>query len=344
MAMNFNKTISIVNKGIEDKLFPCAAFAVGDKNGVFIKKYIGNKSIFPKESPLDENTLFDMASITKIISTTMVALKAIESGKLCLNDTVDMFFRHSFDKGDISVKELMTHTSGLAPHIPLYGMNIFTDEAIDVILKSGYSYAPATKTEYSCLGYILLGRMLEILLKQPLDVLASELVFKPLGMTSTGYKPTSDNVVSTEFDKVTNQYLKGVVHDENARFLHEVAGNAGVFSTLDDMIKFCTMLSRGGEGYMSKRMFEAAVKDYTPRYDESRGLGFLLATGKPSMAGDLFSKGSFGHTGYTGTSFMVDKDTGVYAILLTNRVHYGREGTSLARFRQIFHNSIWGEL
>lgn len=342
--MNFESTIRMIEQGVEQDVFPCVAYAIGNQAQVLEKGFLGYRSLYPEKMPLLENTLFDMASLSKVISTTMVALKAIEQGKLCLDDKLSYFFDNCYDKQDITIKKLLTHTSGISSHIPLWTMKIKPKEAVDAILKTEFAYKTESETVYSCMGYILLGRVIEVVYGDTLDNLAKKYVFDPLEMSTACYNPTSDNVASTEYVKELNSYAKGVVHDENARFLGGVAGNAGVFATLDDMIKFCSMLSKRGEGFLSDRMFEKSIQNYTNGMSENRGLGFLLSGDRASFAGDLFSNGSYGHTGFTGTSIMVDNDTGLYTILLTNRVHFGRENDKIIRFRRQFHNNIWGNI
>ena len=340
--MNYDSTVRLIEQGIREEIFPCAAFAIGRHDEVLKRGFMGNRSLFPEIQPLLEDSLFDMASLTKILSTTMLALKAVESGRISLADRLSLFFDQCYDKGDISIKQLMTHTSGIAAHFPLYEMNIRPDETIDAILKMPLAYKTGSAEVYSCMGFILLGKILERVYGDRLDKLARHMVFEPLGMKTAGYCPVGGNTVSTEYSSDLNAYINGVVHDENARFLGGVSGNAGVFASLDDMIAFCAMLSRRGKGFLSERIFERAVENYTPGMEENRGLGFILNGSPLSFAGDLFSDGSYGHTGFTGTSVMVDNKTGLYAVLLTNRVHYGRENEKLFRFRRQFHNSIWG--
>lgn len=342
--MNFDRTISLVEHAIAQGIFPCASFAIGNQKEVFIKKSIGYKKLYPQKEEITENTLFDMASLSKVISTTMLALKAIEQGKLCLDDKLSCFYSDCFGKENVTIQNLLTHTSGISSHIPLYTLGIEKENSIEAILKSKLAYNTGENVVYSCMGYIILGDIIEKVLGDNLSSLATKMVFRPLGMTDSLYNPHSTDIASTEFDTVTNAHLNGVVHDENARFMGGVAGNAGVFCTLYDAIKFCTMLSQRGEGFLSERMFTTAIKNYTKGKEENRGLGFLLTGDVYNFAGQLFSEGSYGHTGFTGTSIMVDNQTGLYAILLTNRVHLGRENNKIIRFRKQFYNSIWGSI
>lgn len=345
--MKFENTIRLVAKGLDEDVFPCAAYAIGNRTEVFVKNSVGYRSLYPDKARITENTLFDLDSLSKIVSTTMLALKAIEQGKLCLDDKLEQFFDRIYDKGEITIQNLMTHTSGLAPHLPLYLLNIAPAMVFDKILETPLVARTNREAVYSCMGYILLGKILEDVYAAPLDELAYKLVFAPLGMNDTSYHPKAKRnmpIASTEYSNDLKKYICGIPSDENCRFLGGVSGHCGVFSNLQDMIKFCAMLSNCGDGLLSPSAFGIAVRNYTHGFSENRGLGFLLSGDRPSFAGDLFSDGSYGHTGFTGTSMLIDRDTGMYAILLTNRLHFGRDNDSIIRFRRLFHNSIMSEL
>ena len=344
--MEFPKTIALIKQAIAEGAYPCAAFAVGKGDEVYTRISLGDRSIWPERKPITENTKFDMASLSKILGPTMLMLRAIEDGKVLLTDPLSRFFDPCYDKGDVTIKNLMTHTSGLYSPVGVFlrDLGIRPDEVIDFILKQPYDFPTGTQVQYSCMNYFLLAAICEKLYGMPLDEAAEKYTFGPLGMKDTGYNPTSGDFATTEFDPGIGRYCDGFVHDENARFIGGVSGNAGVFSTLDDCIKFAAMLSKHGEGIVTKRTFEAAIRDYTPDFDESRGLGFQLYTGKPCPTGDLFSLGSYGHTGFTGTSIYVDADTGIYIVLLTNRVHPGRSNSEGVRYRRAIENCTWKEL
>lgn len=339
--MDFSKTRRLIEQGLSDDVFPCAAYAIGNRDRVFVSDSVGYRTLYPQKNPVTENTLFDVASLSKVVSTTMVALCAIENGKICLEDKLHYFFPNCYDKGELTIKNLVTHTSGLAASIPLYSFGIDPTEVYSTILKSPFDYKPNTQTVYSCMGYILLQGVLEAVYDDTLDELARKYVFAPLGMNNTCYKPMSQDIAATEFAKDINDYCYGIVHDENARFLGGVSGNAGVFSTLSDMVRFCTMLCCEGEGFLSHATFNMMLKNYTSGFSEDRGIGFLLLSGKPTFAGDLVSEGSYGHTGFTGGSIAIDRANGVYAILLTNRVHFGRDNDRIVRFRRQFYNTVF---
>ncbi|MCQ2427131.1 MAG: beta-lactamase family protein [Clostridia bacterium] len=313
------------------------------------RDYSGTVYMNPDPKPLTDGTLFDLASLSKLVSTSMTALKLFEGGILSPADTVGRFFDNAGAYRDVSLTGLMTHTSGLTPHIALYKKCSSPDEAVPTILASEPLSAPGTRVHYSCMGYILLKAILEKATGKTLDVMARDFVFRPLGMKNTCYNPSSADVAATEYSPYENRYIIGSVHDENARFLGGVSGNAGVFSTLDDMISFGSMLSMRGKTkdgcYLSPRTFSEAVRDRTRGLGESRGLGFSLRDENLlSAMGEFMSHGSYGHNGFTGTSLYCDAETGITMILLTNAVHYGRDGRGpFFRHRRIFHNTALTE-
>ena len=341
--MNTENLKNILSKGLEQGAYPCCAAAVGKGDEVLFRFSAGHRALFPEKLPLTEDTLFDMASLSKLMGTTMACLRMMEEGKIALNDKISKYFPLCFGKEDITVFMLMTHTSGISAHMPLY-LDKDMEDAVSAILSRPLAYPAGTKTVYSCMGYILLGKILEKIEGKPLDEIVKERVFVPLGMNNSFYNPPSDSMcAATEKDIFTGEMVCGVVHDENARFLGGISGNAGMFCTLGDTVKFAKMLSNRGAGYLSEQTFSLAVTDYTKDFDESRGLGFQLYGGKPFPGGSNMSLGSYGHTGFTGTSLFVDNKTGVYAILLTNRVHPTRENGLLYPIRREFYNAVFSE-
>ena len=372
--MDLSATRALLTDAVNRGVIPCAAYAVGRGEEVYARESLGFRSLFPDKEAITDHTRFDMASLSKVMSTTMVALKFIEEGKLLLTDSLSRFFTEQELEGapagrrDVTVFHLMTHSSGISPHLALWRLippelvetADFDSAAARTILSSAPVCGVGEQVHYSCMGYILLQKILERVGGRGLDVLARELVFAPLGMASTGYLPFGDNrnhpeadAAATELSPRHGYYIRGHVHDENAHFLGGVSGNAGVFSTLEDCVRFGQMLSlRGeipdgsGDRLLSRRIFDLAVQDYTKGKNESRGLGLQLRPPLPALsaAGDLFAYGSYGHTGFTGTSLYVDADTGIWAVLLTNAVHLGRDKTEFFRVRRLFHNAVMGGL
>ena len=336
----FEQVHQLVQQGLVQGAYPSAALAVGMGSKIYLKQTYGECT---------ENTLFDMASVTKVLSPTMVALRFLEEGRLRLYDTIETFFPDvPKDKKNITIFQLMTHTGGIQDHFLLSDYTADPGEAAKVILNHPLVQAPGGDPIYSCMGYILLGRILEIAGGMPLDQLAQKYVFDPLGMSHTGYHPSGD-IAPTERDPETGKLLQGVVHDENARFLEGISANAGVFSDLNDMIRYAQMLAMDGKypgknHYLAPATLKMAVMNHTPNSrGEFRGLGFNLAHSPRNFLGDLMSYRAYGHTGFTGTSIALDPDTGLWVVLLTNRVCPTRQNTTLVRLRSLVHNAAAAE-
>lgn len=342
----FEETLQLIRSGV-GTAFPCAAVAVGVGHEVFVRRFFGCRQVEPSALELIQDTLFDLASLSKLVATTMVALKFIENGRFSLNDNISRFLDYTGNFGDCEIRHLMTHTSGLAAGIPLFSMSHKDGDVIRTILDSDRCHQTGKEVRYSCMGYIVLQNILEKVGEKTLNVLAQKHVFEPLGMKTACYNPDSTKpVAATELYPHTGEWATGHVHDENAYFLGGVAGNAGVFATLDDMIAFAGMcsekgVSKSGNIYLSRELFDLAVKNYTPDKQESRGLGFQLKGAQDFPGGKLLSTGSYGHTGFTGTSLYVDRETGLWGVLLTNAVHYGRENRgNCFLLRRSFYNTM----
>lgn len=340
--MKSDTLFALLKRGLEAGCYPGAAAAWGVGGQIYALSCIGK--IADDGPAANDATLYDMASLSKILGPTMIALKALEAGTITLWDTLPEYFEAvPPDKQGINIFQLMTHTAGFIPAYKLEDEISAPDDALHSILARPLIAPPGKEPHYSCMGYIVLGRLLERLYGRPLNELAAEKVFVPLGMEHTAYCPAGDNIAATEVDTRTGKAWQGVVHDENARFLNGVSGNAGVFSDINDMALFAQMLAQNGNGYIAPVTLCRAIRCYTPEAASHRGLGFQLAGVPESFMGDLMPDCSFGHTGFTGTSLAVDPTTGFWAVLLTNRVHPARSNNRLTRFRRIFHNVLYAE-
>lgn len=348
----FQKSIDLVRSAVDAGQLAGAALAIGDRNHLYAEETFGTTSfasLTGDPTAVDRHTLYDMASVSKIMSTTMVTLRFIADGLMDLADTLPVYFGGMVpeDKAQIRLFQLLTHTAGFAAHIPLEEHVKPGGDVAGYLLNAPLAYPPGTQVVYSCMGFILLGKALERIGGQPLDELARRLVFEPLGMARTGYHRLDgpidpSNTAYTERDHRTGQWLAGRVHDENARFQNGVSGNAGVFSDLQDCVRFARMLAGHGtlEGVelIPRRIFEQAIRNHTPGMDENRGLGFHLAGGHFSYSGLFFDQAAFGHTGFTGPHMLVSPESGLYVVLLNNRVHPERERDSgNLRLRRLLH-------
>ena len=337
---SFGFVADMLAQGMAGGIFPSAAAAVGMRDQVFFMHAAGRLSLF-EEGEADTRTRYDMASMTKVMAPTMLALMALEKGRLVLDDTLSAFFDAPADKANITVLQLMTHTGGFTPSFLLEEACKTPDEAASAILRRPLEGPPGEMPRYSCMGYILLGKILEKVYGKPLHDASREMIFEPLGMTMTGYLPKGGNIAATEVSAATGKPYQGVVHDENARFLQGVSGNAGVFSSIEDCARFAAMLSSNGFPLLNPATLRLAIKDWTPAHEVHRGLGFHVSGGPGSFMGDLFPPAAFGHTGFTGTSLAVDPGNGLYAVLLTNAVHPKRGNPAIQRFRRLFHNRVY---
>ena len=345
MTQDFQSFLaSEMTRGREDGCYACAAAAVGVRDRVLARTFTG-EAPQPGEHPVDESTRFDMASLSKVLGPTMIGLRALEEGTLSLTETVGDFFPDApADKRGITVQMLMTHTGGFNPSFRLDRMGITPDQAVAAILARPLDDVPGKRPMYSCMGYILFAKMLEKRFGKPLNILAKERVFDPLGMTETGYCPPRDAIcAATEVDPDTGKPWIGVVHDENARFLKGISGNAGVFMPLKDGIRFAAMLGSMGGDYLKRETMKAAIRNYTPGQDAHRGLGFQLAGTEGCFFSAAVPENCFGHTGFTGTSLMVEPESGFWALLLTNRVYPTRQSDGLFPFRRNLHAALWAK-
>ena len=319
-------------QAVSDGVFPSAVCAVGVKNENLFMGAAGGVSF---------STLYDVASLTKIMSTTMIALRAIDGGNLALSDPISRFFDAPHDKAAITIQDLLTHTGGFEPFFLLEEEVESPEDVVSCILKHPLAAPPDGTPRYSCIGFILLGKILEKIYREPLNLIAEKTVFQPLGMFHTGYLPQKGEFAPTEIDPATGVAWSGLVHDENARFLGGVSGNAGVFTNIQDCARFATMLAIGGRGFLSNDIFQKAIQNHTKGHETHRGLGFQLAGTKDCFFGGLLPGNSFGHTGFTGTSIVVEPSSGLYIVLLTNRVHPSRDNLGILRFRRHFHTIVY---
>jgi CubicO group peptidase (beta-lactamase class C family) len=289
---------------------------------------------------LDEHTLFDMASVTKIVVTTSLALIAMDEGALSPEDKVSRFFSVPEDKSELTVKHLMTHTMGIG-HKSLLGGEPCGIE--NYILNIPCDIPVGSDARYSCPAFILLGRILEKLYGERLDALFEKRVAKPLGMSESGFLPDRERHI---VNSIITEGMCGRVHDYNCRHLGGVCGNAGLFSNLEDMTKYAKMLVARGEPIISRDTLALAAENYTVGMSADRGLGFLYVTERYAQGGGLFPSGSIGHCGHTGQSVFVDMESGLYVIILSDATvstvrKYGKERYSdVTDMRGAIHAAI----
>ena len=266
------------------------------------------------EGKIDQNTLFDMASVTKIVATTSIAFIALDKGLLSLDDKVSKYLDCPADKQDMRIFNLLTHTIGIG-HKPLNVKGVNYDNVAKFILDIPLDLPIGSDVLYSCPGYIILGKILEKVFGQRLDHLFKKMVAEPLGMTASSFLPDrSMQIVNAQLEESD----RGVVHDYNCKHLGGVAGNAGLFSNIADMTKYAKMLLNMGAPLFSKEIMEKAIQNYTPAMSQARGLGFVYVDDKYEQTAKMFEVGSIGHGGHTGQSIFVDVKSGLYSIILSD--------------------------
>ena len=336
------KLDKIVKTAIEEAVAPGVAIAVGRNGHIAYMKGYGYIDWNQPGSPkADTNTLYDLASLTKVIATTTLAMILEENGQLDISRTVVSYLPefNSPEKAQITVKQILTHSGGLEAGANIYGTARGRDQYLYQINARPLEYTPGTNMIYSDWDMIILQLVMERITGKTLDVLAREKIFGPLGMVDTQFQPPlslRSRIAPTQVDDARGGLLWGTVHDENAWAMGGVAGHAGLFSTAKDLALFSMMILNGGEGANGVRIVKpATIARWTARQgkESTRALGWDSPEGG-SSAGQFFSPWSFGHTGFTGTSIWIDPEKDLFVVVLTNRVNPTRNNTRHVQLRR----------
>ncbi len=303
---------------------------MGHGSEIVYRKAYGYRSLVPTKQPMTTDTIFDVASLTKVVATTPCLMKLFEEGKLRIDDPVTKYLPEFLGgKSDITIRLLMTHFSGFQPDFELGSHWSGYETGLEKALAEKPIAPPGARFIYSDTNFILLGEIVRRLSGMSLPDYAKQTVFQPLGMADTGFLPDPSlrpRIAPTEKDPETGIPLWGVVHDPRSRYMGGVAGHAGLFSTGDDLAKYAAMMLALGEAGGQQVFSPLAVKKFTEPATPAdqpvlRGLGWDIDSSYSSNRGELFPIGSYGHTGYTGTSMWMDPTTNSFVILLTNVVH-----------------------
>jgi serine-type D-Ala-D-Ala carboxypeptidase len=349
----------VLNQQLADDAFPGGVLAVG-WNGELAVHPFGKLTRGAKAAPVKTNTLYDVASLTKVIVTTTLTMMLVEQNKLDLNAPVVKYLPEWGDaaKSDpspdwrsrVTVRMLLLHDSGLPAHRDFFLQAKGKDAILKLVMAEPLIHEPGTQMEYSDLGMILEGEIVERLFGQPLDKLAQGKIFKPLGMKDSLFNPPPNmkkRIAPTENDTTFRKRLVwGEVHDENAWAMGGVAGHAGLFTTAPDIAIFAQMILNGGIYGHLRLASRATIDEFTARQTigtAARAIGWDVPTA-PSTSGHYFSADSFGHTGFTGTSIWIDPDRHLFVILLTNRVNPTRENERIRQARPAIHDEIFHAL
>jgi uncharacterized protein YbbC (DUF1343 family)/CubicO group peptidase (beta-lactamase class C family) len=330
---------SVIEQAIREGNIPGAVLVVGHDGRVIYRKAYGSRALEPRREAMTADTVFDLASLTKVIVTTTAVMQLVEQGKVRLNDPVAKYLPEFAQNGkdDITVRQLLTHYSGLGPDLDLKTQWEGKETAYRMAFAETLQDSPGSRFTYSDVNFILLGALVERVSGETLDEYATRHIFVPLKMLRTRFVPPTawragwiEKIAPTQYDE--NQHmLRGVVHDPTARRMGGVSGQAGLFSTGDDLAKFAQALLNGGGGILSALSVEKmTTPEQPPSAPVLRGFGWDIDSPFSSNRGDLLPVGSYGHTGFTGTSMWIDPITQSYIILLTNAVHPRGQSNAIA--------------
>ncbi len=339
-----------MDQAVRDGLIPGAVVVASRDGKILHRKAYGSRALVPAREAMTVDTIFDAASLTKVIATTSSLMKLFEQGKLRIADPVTAYLpEFQGGKSDITIRDLMTHFSGLRPDLDLEPAWSGYDTGIHRALTDKPSGPPGVRFVYSDINFELLGEIVHRLSGKMLDQFAREQIFEPLGMTESRFNPPASlrpRIAPTELDPGTGLPFRGLVHDETARYMGGVAGHAGLFTTATDLSKFAEMMIGLGERNGVRIVSPLTVRKFTspntpPDQPILRGLGWDIDSPYSSNRGELFPIGSYGHTGFTGTSVWLDPATKSYFIVLTNSVHPHR-GKSLSAWRSKTGDGVRG--
>ena len=334
-----NKDITLeLEDMVKDGAFPGANCAIITSKYEYTLS-VGYKSLLPNLEKNNINTLYDMASLTKVVVTNTIIGRMLDKKIIKLTDKVSMYLKR-FKHKDITILDLLLHTSGLPADLKA-NFNLTKEEYIKDIYNLDLVYKTGSKVLYSDIGFIILGFMIEEIYQKTLDKVAYLEVFKPLGMNKSYFNPKDKEECAPTEVTTDRNVVRGVVHDEKAYLLGGVAGHAGLFSTLEDVITFSKMIVNDGyhnnERYLSKEIidlwFHPFIEEDKNRY---RTIGWIVGK-KETATGDLGNINTMFHLGFTGCSIIINRDTKLISILLTNRVHPTRNNTKIYQCRPQFY-------
>lgn len=319
---------------------PGAVAYVGNTTAPVFFDAVGHAQLEPVRLDAQKRAIYDLASLTKVVATTTALLLLRDQGKIDLDRKVGDYLGISAFR-NITVRHLLTHTGGLVPGRPFYRTHTSIDGILDECAEKGIESAPGQSWRYSDVGFMLLGRLVERVAGQALDRFCADRIFTPLGMTDTCFNPPESlrsRCIPTERCAWRGRIMQGEVHDENAYAAGGVAGHAGLFSTAEDLARFCRAFLSGNL-LAESTLDEIGVKGQVPSYPW-QGLGWALDPWDTKTTGFLPSRRALGHTGWTGTSLWMDRDTGIFAILLSNTCHPSRSRRDNKTLRNTFYASV----
>ncbi|MEP6643088.1 MAG: serine hydrolase domain-containing protein [Acidobacteriaceae bacterium] len=343
----FANAYALLREAISSHAFPSASLAVTHRGRLIALKGLGTFTYDLHSPQVKSDTIFDLASVTKVIASTTMAMILYQRGLLDLDTPVvsilPQFRGDDLRRLAITIRMLLAHSSGLPAHEKFYLHSRSRETVISAALKVPLATPPDTKMEYSDIGFIILGKILEMTANESLDAFCQREVFGPMAMTSTGFNPPSllrPLIPPTADDKTfRRRIIQGEVQDENASAMGGVAGHAGVFSSANDVAIFAHLMLSGGRPLLRPETVNTFTRRQPVPDGTSRALGWDTPS-SPSQSGDFFSVRSFGHTGYTGTSLWIDPERDLSITLLTNRTWPDCSNQMIKQVRPKFHNAV----
>ncbi|PIE34625.1 hypothetical protein CSA56_07205 [candidate division KSB3 bacterium] len=355
----------VLQQALENGSTPGAALLVDRKDELLYRHAVGYAQIYPEHRLLNEKTIFDVASLTKVIATTTATMLLLRDGRIALNDPVQKYIP-DFSPNQVTLTHLLTHTAGFPDHAAFYELiqqeaetrgkeYIGSLEAKQQVIRSAYEtepiYQPGRYTKYSDLDFILLGHIIEAVAGISLDVFCDRAIFQPFGMTNTFFQPLGKvmregEYAATERCEWRRMMMCGRVHDENAYAMGGIAGHAGLFSTLDDIHRFMRKLYacyQGNDDTIPQEIVEQFFARQNLVEGSSRALGWDTPSRnrkEKASGGTLLSEKSVGHTGFTGTSIWLDLKRELLIILLSNRIHPSRHNRTFLNMRPKIHDTV----
>jgi uncharacterized protein YbbC (DUF1343 family) len=325
---------TIVQEAIRDGEIPGAVVLVGHDGQVIYRKALGERSLEPRREPMTVDTIFDLASLTKVVATTIAVMQLVEKGQIRVNEPVAKYLPEFAENGkeEITIRELLTHFSGLPKDLDLSQPWEGRETALRMAYAEKPIYAPGSRFLYSDVNFIVLGALVEKVSGMSLAEYCQKNIFAPLKMSHTRFLPPASwvpKIAPTQYDE-HDKMLRGVVHDPTVRRMGGVAGQAGLFSTADDLARFAQALLDGSTILSPLTVEKMTTPQQPPTSQVLRGYGWDIDSPYSSNRGDLLPVGSFGHTGFTGTSLWIDPTTRTYIIVLTNAVHPRGKGSAIA--------------
>jgi CubicO group peptidase (beta-lactamase class C family) len=355
MATRLKSAFDLMDRAIADGAIPGGVLAVGFRDQLIVRPF-GKLTRDAKSPAVTAGTLYDMASLTKVIVTTTSVMMLMQQKRLDLDTAVSRYLPEwtAAAKSDpdptwrarVTIRNLLLHDSGLPAHRDFYKDAKGHDAVLARVLAEPLVHQPGTQVEYSDLGFIMLGEIVQRLTGVTLDEYAKQHILAPLGMDASLFSPPRKfwpTIAPTENDlDFRKRLIQGEVHDENAWAMGGVSGHAGLFSTAGDTAIFAQMILNGGIYAHHRLLARATLQEFTARQaigDAARTLGWDVVT-QPSSSGHFFSPSSFGHTGFTGTSLWIDPERGLFVVLLTNRVSPTRANEQIRQLRPAVHDAI----